>query len=71
VLHLCSESKSDPDTVQAKRKYRGRRLSGLSSEQMSQDLENDVGIVSKIVRSTAFDVASAGLILALMVVMCA
>jgi len=69
VLHLCSESKSDPDAVQAKRKYRGRRLSGLSSEQ--QDLGNDVGIVSKIVRSTAFDVASAGLILSLMVVMCA
>jgi len=74
VLDLCSESKTDPDTALDKRKYHSQRLNGLSGErrQMSQqDLGNDLGIVSKIVRSTAFEVASAGLILSLMVVMCA
>jgi len=66
---LCTRSKKGTHTG-GKTVFIGERLNELAGIDRMKATQNR-GTVSKIVRSTAFEIATAGLIFALMVVMCA
>jgi len=64
----CTKSQQDPGTP-IQREYNDARLNELAGIDMEEPPEN-YSLVQKIVKSHTFEVASAGLIVALMVVMC-